>query len=65
MHNEAAERHRQAARLWAAEGDPERAELENRNVEIELMAAQLERDRADLEERRPIEPADPTRVVDG
>ena len=37
-----------------------RADLEERNVEIEQLAAQLERDRADLEERRPIGPADTT-----
>jgi hypothetical protein len=51
-HAEAAERHRRAAEHWTARGDPERAELERRNLHIELEAFALERDRATLVRRR-------------
>ena len=47
-HEEAALRHEEAALHWDEYGDPEHAELERRNVEIEHAAAQLERDRADF-----------------
>jgi len=45
-HDDMALRHEEAALYWDEYGDPEHAELERRNVEIELAAAQLERDRA-------------------
>jgi hypothetical protein len=45
-HDDMALRHEDAALYWDRYGDPEHAELERRNVEIELAAAQLERDRA-------------------
>jgi len=40
------------AQRWEEQGDSELAELERRNVEIELAAAQLEHDRAALIDRR-------------
>ena len=40
------------AERWEEQGDAEQAELERRNVEIELAAAQLEQDRAALIDRR-------------
>jgi hypothetical protein len=52
MHDDAALRHEAAARHWDEHGDPEHAELERRNVEIERAAAQLERDRADFIRRQ-------------
>jgi hypothetical protein len=51
-HDDAALRHQGAALHWDEHGDPEHAELERRNVEIERAAAQLERDRADFIQRR-------------
>jgi hypothetical protein len=50
-HDDAALRH-EAALHWDEYGDPEHAELERRNVEIERAAAQLERDRAAFIERK-------------
>lgn len=52
MHAAAAERHRQAAAHWDGRGDIERADLERRNLDIELEASRLEQDRAALERRR-------------
>ena len=46
-----AKRHEEAALHWEGRGELERAELERRNVEFELAAAQLERDRADFKQR--------------
>jgi hypothetical protein len=43
----------ETAGRWSHSGDDERAELERRNVKLELEAAQLERDRAALERKRP------------
>jgi hypothetical protein len=51
-HDDMALRHEEAAIYWDVYGEPEHAELERRNVEIELAAAQLERDRADLIRRK-------------
>ena len=51
-HDDMALRHEEAALHWDAYGDPEHAELERRNVEIEHAAAQLERDRADFVQRK-------------
>ena len=51
-HDDMALRHEKAALHWDEYGDPERAELERRNVEIERAAAQLERDRADFIQRK-------------
>jgi hypothetical protein len=45
-------RHEEAALHWDVYGDPEHAELERRNVEIEHAAAELERDRADFIQRK-------------
>jgi hypothetical protein len=52
IHDDAALRHKEAARHWYECRDPEHAELERRNVEIERAAALLERDRADFIKRR-------------
>jgi len=49
-HDEAASRHREAAKFWIGRGDQVRADIEARNAEIEREAAQLERERADLAE---------------
>ena len=56
-HDDAARRHEEAARRWDQLGRAEHAELERRNVEIELAAARLERDRAALAERDRESPA--------
>jgi hypothetical protein len=45
-------RHEEAALHWDEYGEPEHAELERRNAEIEHAAAQLERDRADFIQRQ-------------
>lgn len=50
-HDQMAKRHEEAALHWEGRGELERAELERRNVEFELAAAQLERDRADFKQR--------------
>lgn len=55
-HDEARERHERAAVYWDERGAPERADFERRNIQIELAAADLERDRADFERRRPLLP---------
>lgn len=51
-------RHEQAATRWEEKNDLERAKLERRNAELEIAAAQLERDRAEVEERSPLGPED-------
>jgi hypothetical protein len=51
-HAQAAARHAEAAEFWDGQGDPVRAELERRNEAIERDAAELEGDRAALEESR-------------
>ncbi|HEX6699668.1 MAG TPA: hypothetical protein VF101_02965 [Gaiellaceae bacterium] len=51
-HDDMARRHEVAALHWDKYGEPEHAELERRNVEIERAAAQLERDRADFIQRK-------------
>jgi hypothetical protein len=51
-HDDAALRHEKAALYWDDHGEPEHAELERRNVEIERAAARLERDRADFVQRK-------------
>jgi hypothetical protein len=48
----AAERHMEAAEQWYREGDSERAQLEHRGAVLAWASAHLERERADLEERR-------------
>ena len=53
-HAEAASRHEEAAAYWRARGDLVRADLESRNVEIERLAAQLEIDKAAVEEADPL-----------
>ena len=53
QYDEAAERHREAAEQWYRKGDSERAQMEHRGAVLAWAAAQLERERADLEERRP------------
>jgi hypothetical protein len=50
-HDEAVERHRAAAARAERIGDTEMAQLERRNLEIEEMAAALERDWAALHAR--------------
>jgi hypothetical protein len=51
-HDVAALRQKEAALHWEEYGDPEHAELERRNMEIERAAAQLERDRAGFIRRK-------------
>ena len=51
-HDEAADRHMQAAVLWRDLGQPQQAILEVKCAMAERQLAQLERDRAKLEERR-------------
>jgi hypothetical protein len=53
-HEDAAGRHEEAARRWTERGDLTRADLERRNMELELLAANLERDRAAVEENDPL-----------
>ena len=54
-HEEAVGRHEAAARFWDEHGDPERADLERRNAEIERQAAALEGDRARIARERLVE----------
>ena len=51
IHDEAAERHAAAAKRWRHD-EPELAELERRHAELQVLAAQLERDHAAWARRR-------------
>jgi hypothetical protein len=51
-HEQSAARHAEMAFYWEARGDVELAELERRTERVDREAAQIERDRADLIERR-------------
>ena len=51
-HDAAAERHMEAAEQWYRAGDAEKAQLEHRGAVLAWVAAHLERERADHEERR-------------
>lgn len=53
-HDGAADRHEKAAAFWAERGNTTRRTLELRNVKIERDPAQLERDRAYVEEADPL-----------
>jgi hypothetical protein len=55
IHELAAARHYEAAWFWNERGDQARAALEVRSARLACEAAQIARDRAALEEVRPLE----------
>jgi hypothetical protein len=48
-HTDAAARHEEAALFWAEHNDETRADLERRDAVIERAAAQIERERSELD----------------
>ena len=55
-HDDAARRHEQEADHWASLGDTERMALARRGAALRRSSAELERDQADLIDRRGADP---------